>query len=66
MTETIAPTNNEVSLSEAFDLVLLSPQQASGILTKLAEQFSDSGPEVKEAFLQASQLVLQGSETKPA
>lgn len=53
----------ETTLSEAFSKVLLTDEQAAGILQKMAELFVDSAPEVREAFLVAANQIITGVDT---
>ena len=53
---------SEISWHDATELVILTREQASGILSKMAEQFSDVSADVRQAFLDASQAVLEEPE----
>ena len=48
----------DTTMHNAFDLVIVSQEQASAILNKMAELFTDAAPEVRDAFLHAAQDVL--------
>jgi hypothetical protein len=60
VTEEVQP-DPDISMAEAFENVVVTREQAAQILNRLAEMFTDSGPEIREAFLTGANAVLAGA-----
>lgn len=63
MTEEVTEELGDITLSQAFSHVMLSNEEAAGILNKMAEMFTDIDPDIREAFISAANEVASGVDT---
>lgn len=58
-------TSELTNLHDVFELVHLTPGQASKVLYSLASDLADSDPELRTAFLTAAEAVVAPPEPPP-